>query len=1138
MIIAGIASNAYGQADIQVGEEVSFFRASPHPYSGSQVSAVVWQDTIVFNDTTCSYISVHFSTIGLDEEDKIVVRNIENTRRYEFSNAWLIGIDSFWSPPIQGNSIIIEIHVENSQGDYGYSINKLARGFTNSEIAARLGESCPYCCGDDNKLNAVCFSSLHPEVYQKSKSIGRIWKGPTYIAGSGWFWGGDGHFMTAMHVFSTGSAPAANYQYGALVQVEIMGESSSCAENCQGPCIGQFVSMGYEEVAYDLFINSGFDFTLLKLNLWEGNDSESIAYLKVRAGGPKLNEQVYIPGYPIERGKVISYYSDQSEDIVLTETLTNGLGNVHLHSIDNDYYSKIIPSIPFDITVGYGLEYYCDSEGNMSGSPVIAYQDNLVIGYHTRGSFYQGLCPNGGVNINAALNLIHPDSLPPNAIAPDCYPNWDDITISQDALIDGLYQSTGNIYIQNGAQLHVTGTLYMPEGGEIIVNRNARLAVYDGGRITVCPHSRDKWKGIMVRGNNGLAQPDFDPDPYHPLLNDAQKAGEVFIKNGYITNALKAITTSNPNNNPNQHGGVVYIDQGYFDYNNVGLEMVPYAGSNKSFVKKAIFGNADGLADNAIILNGIDAFEINESRFNYLNHEAVRVFDGSLQVRDDNHFVGCEKAISIEYTSTNPFGKKSIIGDINLEPNHFENNTHHIFVQGAPRIDILGNNLEGGISGVWIAGPTRYDINSNDFSNMDWGTVHFFNGNNQNIISNISCNVFEVKNYGSVAIGNNSRTRYWGNQFELNGTGSRDIMVSQFAIPGWVLYPGQIYQPQGDIQYPTDNCFTEPGQKIDILTNGSTIHFDFFHRPSGETTCGYEPLNPGNYTPLQTSPDLPPHDCYQFIEGSTVPENASLTELDSLRHLITELAPYTASSIDTLVWYNQVWEEKEALLHYLVMTALDTNDIAAAEQIIRDENIIAADWAIYGLRLNSGDISGAASWLAQLSDTSEVEQDFYDIQAINLAYRQDTTGSFVLDSSQISFLEGMAYGGSPVRDYARSLLGVLVGQKFYPEIPEEEGELRSVDQDVNFRHQSEDWRIYPVPANNELQIRWKIEESEDTWQIRIIDVMGGELLTQSIQAASGHHLLYLDEIRTGIFYIAISSQSGEIRHQSPFVIHR
>jgi hypothetical protein len=1140
MLLAALASDAIGQEGLQVGEEVPFFRESPHPYNGSQESAIVWRDTLVYTDSACTYIAVHFSAFGLDEEDKIIVRNLEDTRRYAYSYAWLSGLDSFWSPPIWGNTIVLEIHALNSQGAYGYAINKLARGFTASELAERAGEPEQFdgICGDDNKLNAICFQSIDPLAYNRARAVGRVWRSPTGINGTGWFWGGDGHFMTAMHLFSKGSSPATQAQYEQTTLVEIMAESESCSSGCEGNCLGFFVSQGFTEIAYELAENSDdMDFTLLQLKMMLNLEPlVPIKYLQVREGGAKLHERVYIPGYPgggegpPSTTKMVSYYSDQEEDILLSPYLENGLGFVHLLSVDSDIHVYN--------NSNHGLLYNGDTEGGMSGSPVIGYNDNLVIGLHTRAKVpLSSGCPNGGVSMWPIVNIIGPELLPPNAIGVDCYPTWTDITITGDELIDDVFLSTGNIYIENGAQLHVTGTLYMPEGGEIVVDRNARLAVYGGGTITKCPHSRDKWKGISLRGNSSKEQPAYHPDPYQPALNDPDKAGEVFVDSGYIYYAEVCISTRNPANDPDYYGGVIYIPQGYFDYNTLNIELMPYPLQNKSWIKRSIFQKSEKSAGNAIWIWGNTGLEISKSRFLHFNHEAIRAFDSSIRILDDNHFEGCERAVSFEATMPNPFSDISVIGTLDLVPNYFLNNDFHITGWGPPRINVIKNQFKGGISGIHLAGTSRYDIAGNSFESMERGVVLFSTGYNQTAISSLSCNDFEVSDYGSVAVGDNRRTRYWGNQFDLSGAESRDLMVSQFYIPGWWLYPGQIYNPQGDIQFPTDNCFTVPGQKIDILTNGSTIHFDFFHRPSGSLTCGYEPLNPGNYTKYETSDELEPHDCYQFIVGATIPEPASLTALDSLRQLITELAPHTESSTDTLVWYNQVWEEKEALLHYLVMAALDTNDVTSAEQIINGENSVAADWAIYGLRLSRGDISGAASWLSQMSDTSDVEQDFYAVQAINLAFRHDTTGTFALDSIELHYLVDLAYGGSPVRDYARSLLGLLEGHRFYPEIPEEEAELRDAHSDSIPFHQS-GWNIYPVPASDQLQLSWNVGEYDATWEVTIIDMMGRSMLNDRIQAAASHHVINLSEFRNGIFYIAIYSQKGEILHQASIVIFR
>lgn len=363
-------------------------------------------------------------------------------------------------------------------------------------------------------------------------------------------------------------------------------------------------------------------------------------------------------------------------------------------------------------------------------------------------------------------------------------------------------------------------------------------------------------------------------------------------------------------------------------------------------------------------------------------------------------------------------------------------------------------------------------------------------------------------------------------------------MVSQFYIPGCWLNPGQIYNPQGDIQFPTDNCFTEPGQKIDILTNGTTVNFFYYFRPESEITCAYMPVNPGEYDTIRVNSLLEPYNCFQFIEGTTIPSEPILNDLTDRQQLLAELAPHIESSIDTLLWYNEVWEEKEALLHYFVHVALDSNDITAAEQLIASENSIAAEWAIYGLRLSRGDVAGAAAWLQQMPSTAVEDQDFNDIQWINMAMRQDTTGNFTLDSVQHAWLEYMAEGGSPVRDYARSLLGLLTGQRFYPEIPEEEAELRFVEKGFVHR-ETLNWRIYPVPVSDELHLVWDDASSDDTnWQIRLTDLTGREILMDSFLGSAGRLVLNLHELRNGFYIAVVSTISGVILHSASIVVLR
>jgi hypothetical protein len=171
--------------------------------------------------------------------------------------------------------------------------------------------------------------------------------------------------------------------------------------------------------------------------------------------------------------------------------------------------------------------------------------------------------------------------------------------------------------------------------------------------------------------------------------------------------------------------------------------------------------------------------------------------------------------------------------------------------------------------------------------------------------------------------------------------------------------------------------------------------------------------------------------------------------------------------------------------------------------------------------------------------SAPIAQDFNDIQWINLAMRQDTTGSFALDSAQLAWLEYMAYGGSPVRDYARSLLGLLTGQRFYPEVPEEEAAFRYSADDAILWGEEPGWRIYPVPARDVLQFEWKDYDVDGgIWNVWLTDLMGREMLFDQFSSIAQQHTLVINQLHSGMYIIVITNQTGAVLHSAPVVVHK
>ena len=99
-----------GYAQTQVGEEIITNYATTHPYSGNSGSSyqIVWNQEVRYEGA--GYIAVHFNEIALSTEDYLVIRNIDNTRSWNYSYSEIESkAKNFWSIPIYDDKAIIEI---------------------------------------------------------------------------------------------------------------------------------------------------------------------------------------------------------------------------------------------------------------------------------------------------------------------------------------------------------------------------------------------------------------------------------------------------------------------------------------------------------------------------------------------------------------------------------------------------------------------------------------------------------------------------------------------------------------------------------------------------------------------------------------------------------------------------------------------------------------------------------------------------------------------------------------------------------------------------------------------------------------------------------------------------------------------
>jgi hypothetical protein len=117
-------------------------------------------------------------------------------------------------------------------------------------------------------------------------------------------------------------------------------------------------------------------------------------YLQTRPGTAVIGERIYIPQHPAGWGKRIAVISSDPSDPT---------GFAQISSVSEPACSGVAPD----------LGYAADTQGGSSGSPVIAFDDHLVIGLH-----HCGACLNRAVPIETVIADLGLD-LPDCAVAID-----------------------------------------------------------------------------------------------------------------------------------------------------------------------------------------------------------------------------------------------------------------------------------------------------------------------------------------------------------------------------------------------------------------------------------------------------------------------------------------------------------------------------------------------------------------------------------------------------------------------------------------------------------------------------------------------------------------------------------------------
>ncbi len=679
-----------------------------------------------------------------------------------------------------------------------------------------------------------------------------------------------------------------------------------------------------------------------------------------------------------------------------------------------------------------------------------------------------------------------------------------DYIVRQNTTIDGTKSVSGDLIIENGAVLTVTGTLKLAK--KLIVRKGTHLNI-NGGTLT---RNCGDWIGVIVEGNGA----------------NQSSAGKVTMTNGAIIEGAVTGISMNPAHIPwpalaSSWGGLVTASNSTIRDCRRAVEFMQMDYDESSFIGCS-FSN---IVNNGITLWDVDGVQFNGCVFTNIGKSAILAYDSRISVSGSN--ITSTKN-GIEVVATIPATDASqLLGNV------FSDNQHGIYAltqTGAKHLNIGSNHFYGGENAITIAGISEYNIYSNSALGSEFGVKLYATGSSE--IAFVENNQFSSLNFGSLANFQNS-TEYINNCFYYN---SRDLEVNS----------GSIGSSQGIPGVAARNCFGNSLANPNVLRPNIWLYnntsFNYYYNERTPIDC-QKPNKRGNGTFKDiaiTSSDV--HECSTVSpppilhRTCSVPSNAEQAT-QMIKDLEAEIARLLANT-----------ELDQNLKAYLIkrykacITKIKKNKVViigkqlegnTKEQAARDAAAYAKSQEELSVKMmgftmltDAAMYVDAQQYLNTFGDNGEEGTDFVAIQNINLQYMINR-GNFILSNGTKEAIRSLGDKTTPISGFARSLYYKLTGEK----IPlnfiysDDETEIRA-KKDVL---EDELVRIYPNPASDLLHIDIKLEvDTKFTYDI--MDTQGRIMKSGSLLGAS-QSILDISSLPKGMYFINILNEEQSISVQ-------
>jgi hypothetical protein len=690
-----------------------------------------------------------------------------------------------------------------------------------------------------------------------------------------------------------------------------------------------------------------------------------------------------------------------------------------------------------------------------------------------------------------------------------------------------------NVVVKTGSTLTITCDILMPYDGTITVERGARLIV-DGGivrRANTCTPTQF-WRGVIAQGNNTLPQP-------NPAGSSTFNQGSVILLKGQgmIEGAVIGVAAKGHPiwDVPEFRGALVQANDFTFRNCRKGVEFMKYDFVNNSKFDNTLFERTStGSMHTGVSIWDTDGILFERCTFQNMSSNGIIALDAIFNVKQKNRFRGSDIAVftgaSMPLLGQIQVGMLGLQGD---DRNKFENNTVGIRATANSKVEIFSNDFNNFDFDVAINGATQSALTDNLFASETAGNQFENTGDNKN--ENL-CNNYQGNIVGTNIVGKNTGFLFREEDFATN--------IHDLFIEGAQTAPGAIQFFQGNNGSARWNYFSankaENIKTSTVQPNNNTSPFFYFH-PDPSINNRLKPkcaLNDAciphsNFTNQQTNgfgfnncmfPNPPQEPC------RTKPC------LDVVRQQIAQKsAQYSASPTTELAAELQsLVTLREFIVDGLIIEHLAQNDWSGVEVLLNEDLNPANHRRLVGATLEQKMFPAALAMLQSFPQNTIDDQYFVQVQNINAARFSDP--QFLLSNTQEQTLLNVATATSPEAGYAQSLLNILTGRVFMPQVPAL-GEARN-SQLPNNLLSAGTMQVSPNPVGDVLQVQ--LSPGEIVFGERILElrsIASGELV-RMISVPDGNVLsISVSTLPAGMYLLTLRNQGVAQSRQQIVIQH-